>query len=120
MVVDDAMMGVTEVVRGCDLLLSAAQQIYLYGLLGFPVPDFAHLPLICNGEGRRLSKRDASLAMDQLRKKYSASEIIGIVGYLAGLLPVPEPCRPEELAAAFSWERVKVPSDGVIVLDGGI
>ncbi len=119
-VVDDAMMGVTEVVRGSDLLLSAAQQIYLYGLLGFPVPDFAHLPLICNGEGRRLSKRDASLAMDQLRKKYSAAEIIGIVGYLAGLLPAPEPCRAEELASAFSWERVKVPSDGIIVLDGGI
>ena len=58
--------------------------------------------------------------MDQLRKKYSASEIIGIVGNLAGLLPAPEPCRPEALAAAFSWERVKVPSDGVIVLDGGI
>lgn len=119
-VVDDAMMGVTEVVRGSDLLLSAAQQIYLYGLLGFPAPEFAHLPLICNGDGRRLSKRDASLAMDQLRKKYSAAEIIGIVGYLAGLLPAPEPCRAEELASAFSWERVKVPSDGIIVLDGGI
>lgn len=80
-VVDDAAMGITEVVRGCDLLLSAAQQIYLYRLLGLREPEFAHIPLICNARGIRLSKRDSSLSMDQLRKAYSPSQILG---YLAG------------------------------------
>jgi glutamyl-tRNA synthetase len=61
-VVDDGMMGVTEVVRGCDLLLSSAQQIYLYRLLGYPIPEFAHVPLLCNSDGQRLSKRDASMS----------------------------------------------------------
>ena len=65
-VVDDALMGVTEVMRGCDLLLSSAQQIYLYGLLGYDAPEFAHLPLICNGSGVRLSKRDRGVSMADL------------------------------------------------------
>ena len=54
-VVDDAMMGITEVVRGNDLLLSTAQQLYLYRLLGLKAPAYAHLPLICNRQGQRLS-----------------------------------------------------------------
>ena len=72
-VVDDALMGVNEVVRGRDLLLSAAQQIYLYELLGWDAPVYAHVPLICNENGVRLSKRDASAGMDALRKKYTPS-----------------------------------------------
>jgi len=115
-VVDDALMGVTEVVRGCDLLLSAAQQIYLYELLGFRAPVFAHLPLLCNVEKRRLSKRDASLSMEELRKKYTAAELTGILGYLAGLLDSPLPCRPEELVEVFSWGKIG-PCGGAIVLD---
>ena len=66
-VVDDAMMGVTEVVRGADLLLSAAQQTYLYRLLGYEPPAWHHLPLITNAQGVRLSKRDASLSMEAVR-----------------------------------------------------
>lgn len=72
-VVDDALMGVTEVVRGNDLLLSAAQQIYLYELLGFKAPEFAHVPLVCNERGERLSKRDASASMEELRRRYTPS-----------------------------------------------
>lgn len=60
-VVDDALMGVTEVVRGRDLLLSSPQQIYLAGQLGFRSPRFIHHPLLCNEAGQRLSKRDRSL-----------------------------------------------------------
>lgn len=86
-VVDDAMMGVTEVVRGSDLLLSSAQQIYLYDLLGYPAPEFAHVPLLCNEEGRRLSKRDASLSMEELRKSWTPSHLTGLLAYTAGLLP---------------------------------
>lgn len=69
-VVDDAMMGVTEVMRGCDLLQSAAQQIYINSLLGYEAPRYVHLPLICNSEGQRLSKRDGSLNMEALRRDY--------------------------------------------------
>ncbi len=88
-VVDDALMGVTEVVRGNDLLLSAAQQIYLYRLFGFDVPEFAHLPLITNEAGQRLSKRDRSENMEELRRNFSAEQLLGRVANLAGLLPKP-------------------------------
>ena len=84
-VVDDAMMGVTEVMRGCDLLQSAAQQIYLYRLLGYDVPRFVHVPLLCNSAGQRLSKRDGSLNMEALRKEMKAEDILGKIGFLAGL-----------------------------------
>ena len=68
-VVDDAEMGVTEVVRGRDLLLSAAQQIYLYRLLGKDVPTYSHHPLLVNSRGQRLCKRDQSLAVGALRER---------------------------------------------------
>lgn len=84
-VVDDALMGVTEVMRGRDLLLSAAQQIYLYRLLGYEPPRFAHLPLVCNPEGQRLSKRDASQSMEYLRLHHTPEEILGTVAGIAGL-----------------------------------
>lgn len=89
-VVDDALMGVTEVVRGDDLLLSAAQQIYLYRIFGFKIPGFAHLPLILNEAGRRLSKRDASESMAELRRLHTPTQLLGRVAFLAHLLP--EPC----------------------------
>ncbi len=103
-VADDALMGVTEVVRGCDLLLSAAQQIYLYGLLGFDAPEFMHVPLICNEAGQRLSKRDSSLSMERLRETHGPRDIIGICAHMAGLIPEPAPCRPDELTGLFSPE----------------
>ncbi len=105
-VLDDALMGVTEVVRGCDLLLSSAQQIYLYNLLGYDPPQFAHLPLICNLDGQRLSKRDQSMSMAELRKHHSAEEIVGLIGYLANILPEPAPISATQLAAAFDWDKV--------------
>ncbi|MDE6295773.1 MAG: tRNA glutamyl-Q(34) synthetase GluQRS [Muribaculaceae bacterium] len=84
-VVDDAMMGVTEVMRGEDLLLSTAQQIYIYEKLGFRPPQFAHIPLICNEQGQRLSKRDRSLSMEELRKQNTPEELLGRIAKLAGL-----------------------------------
>lgn len=106
-VADDAMMGVTEVVRGSDLLLSSAQQIYLYRLLGYEPPRFAHVPLICNAEGRRLSKRDSSLSMEELRKTSTPSHIIGGLAYMAGLLPEPFPISAQGLLPLFSWSALK-------------
>ena len=93
-VVDDALMGVTEVVRGADLLLSSAQQIYLYSLLGYTPPEWAHLPLVTNESGRRLSKRDASLSMEAIRASgASPEEVIGRLAAMAGIIPeaVPTP-----------------------------
>lgn len=112
-VVDDALMGVTEVVRGRDLLLSSAQQIYLYELLGFPVPRFCHLPLLVNEAGQRLSKRDKSLDMGCLRERFSPEELIGILAHAAGQISRPEPISLGELLPLFSWD--KVPTDDVLV-----
>ena len=78
-VVDDALMGVTEVVRGEDLLESTAQQLYLYELLGWKAPEFAHIPLLRNEAGQRLSKRDGSLSMAELRKTHTPAEVLAML-----------------------------------------
>lgn len=106
-VVDDADMGVTEVMRGNDLLLSAAQQIYLYRLLALPVPQFAHLPLVCNSDGIRLSKRDASLSLEALRRRMSSQQLVGHLAHMAGLLPEPQPVSPTELIPVFSLDALR-------------
>lgn len=105
-VVDDAEMGITEVVRGSDLLLSSPQQIYLAELLGYPFPSFIHLPLLCNAQGQRLSKRDKSLDMEALRADFTAEEIIGRLAFLAGLKADDAPCTAEELLTLFAWNKV--------------
>ena len=112
-VVDDALMGITEVVRGRDLLLSSPQQMYVADLLGFTHPQFIHLPLWCNTEKQRLSKRDKSLDMGVLRQHYSANQLVGWMAYLAGLLPSPDAISPKALLPMFSWERV--PCDDIII-----
>lgn len=105
-VVDDALMGVTEVVRGADLLLSAAQQIYLYDLLGYKAPEFAHFPLMCNLAGQRLAKRDASLSLAVLRRKYRAPELIGRLAAILGIIPEAQLCTPSELISEYSDFRM--------------
>jgi glutamyl-tRNA synthetase len=105
-VVDDALTGVTEVVRGRDLLLSAPQQTFLAKLLDLPAPSYTHFPLLINEAGQRLSKRDKSLDMGILRYKYRAQEIIGYLGHLAGLQPKPTPMTPQQLLPLFSWDLV--------------
>ena len=105
-VVDDARMGVTEVVRGADLLSSAAWQLYLYRLLGLKAPRFAHCPLLLAPDGRRLSKRDGDQSLENLRARYTAAEIVGKLAYAYGLQEEPAPRTPESLTADFSWEKV--------------
>lgn len=75
-VVDDAAMGVTEVVRGCDLLGSTPRQIYLQHLLGLPTPHYAHIPLLMAPDGRRLSKRDRDLDLGELRARFGTPEAL--------------------------------------------
>ena len=105
-VVDDARMGVTEVVRGADLLSSTARQLYLYRLLGLQPPRFAHCPLLLAPDGRRLSKRDGDQSLENLRTKYTAQEIVGKLAYAYGLQPEPAPRTPESLIKDFSWAKV--------------
>jgi glutamyl-tRNA synthetase len=68
-VTDDAEMGITEVVRGVDLLVSTARQLLLYRALGLRPPVFCHCPLVKNSEGIRLAKRDAALCIRALREQ---------------------------------------------------
>ena len=114
-VIDDALMGVTEVVRGRDLLLSSPQQMYIAQLLGFPSPSFIHLPLLCNANNQRLSKRDSSLDMANLRQRYTSAEIIGRLAYAANLQPEPQPISPTDLISNFSWD--KVPRQDIILYE---
>lgn len=107
-VVDDALMGVTEVVRGRDLLLSASQQQWLYGLLGMKTPSFFHIPLLCTADGRRLCKRDLDMDLGYLRARYSAAQVIGMLAAIAGLQKENTPARIDDLAGAFSWDKVPV------------
>lgn len=100
-VVDDALMGITEVVRGEDLLLSSAQQIYLYEELGFDPPEFAHFPLIRNEAGQRLSKRDHAESLESLFARHTPEEIIGLAAYRIGLLDHPTPSSPSALLERY-------------------
>lgn len=113
-VVDDALMGITEVVRGNDLLLSTAQQIYLYELLGHTPPTFTHLPLLCNRSMQRLSKRDQAMNMSELRLHHTPEEIIGKLADIAGLIPQYTPCRPADLITSFTWQGISSRSAIVI------
>ena len=105
-VVDDALMGINEVVRGRDLLLSSPQQIYLAQQLGFTPPRFTHLPLLCNTAGQRLSKRDKSLDMGCLRQRFTPNQIIGLLAHAAGLQPTPDAVSVQSLVKNFSWNKV--------------
>ena len=105
-VVDDGETGITQVVRGSDLLSSTPRQIYLYRLLEMEPPEFYHVPLLVAPDGRRLSKRDGDLDLQALRAHYSAEELIGLLACAAGLLNEPVPCTSQELARQFDWSRV--------------
>lgn len=106
-VVDDALMGVTEVVRGRDLLLSTLQQLHLYRTLGLNEPRFCHHPLLINENGQRLCKRDLSMDIGYLRDQhFEPSVIIGHLAFRAGILPAPTPALPHDLLPLFDWNRV--------------
>lgn len=84
--IDDALMGITEVVRGEDLLLSTTQQLYVMLQLGLTPPrHYIHFPLVRNNAGIRLSKRDQSLSMEHLRRSSSPQEVIAMAAEAAAL-----------------------------------
>lgn len=105
-VIDDALMGVTEVMRGDDLLLSTAQQLYLYELLGYTAPVYAHLPLIRNEAGQRLSKRDKSLSMEVLRAEMTPDELLGRLAHLAGMQDHDCPATLDRLLQIWAVQNI--------------
>ena len=106
-VIDDGLTGITEVVRGMDLLSSTPRQIYLYHCLGLPVPEFYHIPLLINEHGQRLSKRDQALDLGELRQRWSAPELIGKLAWMTGLRDDFEPVTARELIGEFAWSKVR-------------
>ena len=115
-VVDDAAMGIREVVRGADLLDSTPRQLYLYRLLDLTPPSFCHVPLLLAPDGRRLSKRDGDESLEHLQARYTPEQIIGRLAYACGLQNAPDPRTPAELADGFSWQRV--PQNDIILPEG--
>jgi glutamyl-Q tRNA(Asp) synthetase len=96
-VVDDAAQGITDVVRGADLLDSTARQIYLQRLLGLPAPRYLHVPVVVNAAGEKLSKQTGATAIDPARDIARALAFLG----------QNETARPAEAAA--SWDITRIP-----------
>ena len=104
--VDDGEAGVTEVVRGMDLLSSSPRQMYLQELFGFPTPVYGHVPLLLSPDGRRLSKRDRDLDLGYLRDHTTAEAVLGSLAYAAGLLENPQSISARELVGEFCWKKL--------------
>ena len=101
-------MGVTQIVRGEDILISTPRQILLYRLMGHEAPAFAHIPLLHDALGERLAKRHKSLSLAQLREIGCRPErIVGWLASLAGLNENAAPLTPRALA-----ERIGAEKDG--------
>jgi glutamyl-tRNA synthetase len=106
-VVDDAAMGITQVVRGDDLLSSTPRQLALYQALGLAAPDFVHVPLVLSPAGDRLAKRTRPRALADLRAAGLAPEaIVGALAASAGLCPSGYRGNPREFLRGFLIDRV--------------
>ena len=115
--VDDGEAGVTEVVRGMDLLSSAPRQMYLQELFGFSHPQYAHVPMLLAPDGRRLSKRDRDLDLGEIRKHMTREKLLGVLAFSCGLIPKSQAVSLEELAEIFSWKKISPQS---IYLDSSV
>jgi glutamyl-tRNA synthetase len=116
-VVDDAAQGVTEVVRGDDLLSSTSRQYLLRRALDLPEPAYWHVPLVVDAEGRRLAKRADDLSLAELRERGAdPRDVVSWVAETAGILDAGRETA-KELTPRFSMERVpreQVSSQGVV------
>jgi glutamyl-tRNA synthetase len=121
-VVDDAAMRITEVVRGDDLLPSTARQLLLYAALGLPAPRFAHVPLVVGEDGERLAKRHGARSLGELREAGVAPEaVLGLLAASCGLAPAGTRCTAAELVSGFAWGRLpraptRLPAEAVAAL----
>ena len=108
-VVDDASMAISHVIRGEDHIANTAKQLLLYEALDLPAPTFAHAPLILNAEGRKLSKRDGVTSIHEFRTMgYTAEAIANYMTLLGWSVPegMEERFTLPEAAAVFSFDRV--------------
>jgi glutamyl-tRNA synthetase len=106
-VVDDAAMEVTDVLRGDDLLPSTSRQLLLYRALGLPPPRFVHVPLVVGPDGERLAKRHGALSVGELRERGAdPAAVVGLLAAASGLLPPGGRATPVELVAGFRLEAV--------------
>ncbi len=115
-VVDDAAMGITEVVRGDDLLASTPRQLLLYRALDLEPPAFGHVPLLLGADGIRLSKRHPRSSIRDLRDAGCTAEtIVGRLAHLLGLAKDPSAVSGRALVEGFALRRVVSGSDGIVV-----
>ncbi len=106
-VTDDAAGGVTEVVRGDDLLTSTPRQLLLYRALGLTPPDFVHVPLVVGPDGRRLAKRHGDTRLAGLKANgVSAERLLGLLAYSCGWLPIVTPVSAKELLPMFRLDAI--------------
>jgi glutamyl-tRNA synthetase len=89
--------------------------MYLQELFGFPHPEYGHVPMLLAPDGRRLSKRDRDLDLGVLRQNIRPEQLIGTLAFSSGLIDRKCSLSARELAAEFSWEKLKGDS---IFLDG--
>ena len=117
-VVDDAEAGVTHVVRGADLLDATARQIHLLGLLGHPVPTYAHLPLATNAAGEKLSKQTLARAIDAHPPQAALLAALRFLGHNPPDLPATAPLTETWAWARAHWSLAAVPHRRQAVADG--
>jgi glutamyl-tRNA synthetase len=106
-VVDDAVMGMSDIVRGDDLLGSTARQLLLYRALGLAAPRFAHVPLVLGPDGARLSKRHGAIGVRALAERgLSPARVVGLLASTLGLCPEGTELEPRQLVDGFSLDRI--------------
>ena len=106
-VIDDHDMGVTEIIRGDDLIYSTFRQLSIQRHLSWQPPRYCHVPLIVGEDGRRLAKRHGDTRLSYFRDSGIRSQ--AIVGYLAwtlGMLDQLEPCSPRDLIPLLNWQQI--------------
>ena len=107
-VCDDQAMGVTEVLRGDDLLPSAFRQMELFEAFGWTLPTFAHVTLVVGPDGRRLAKRHGDTRLATLRQEGVAPEtLLGLLAWSCGLRPTPAAVSAKDLLTDFSLTQIK-------------
>jgi glutamyl-tRNA synthetase len=106
-VVDDAAQGVTEVVRGDDLIPSTPRQLLLYDAFGLAPPRFSHVPLVVGPDGRRLAKRHGDTRLSSLRAAGVRAEmLLGLLAWSCGWLPTIKPVTARELVPLFRLDTI--------------